>query len=87
MPQGQGHETTAAQVVAEVLGITPEMINVRPGFDSEQNVYTGHTGTYASQFAVTGLSAIHGAAEKLKAELQRAGGVCAEGEGEGTGIW
>jgi CO/xanthine dehydrogenase Mo-binding subunit len=71
VPQGQGHETTASQVVAEVLGIPPELINIRPGFDSDQNVYTGHTGTYASQFAVTGLSAIHGAAEKLKAEMSR----------------
>jgi len=71
VPQGQGHETTAAQVVAEVLNIPPEMIAVKPGFDSNQNVYTGHTGTYASQFAVSGLSAIHGAAEKLRAELAR----------------
>jgi len=71
VPQGQGHETTAAQVVADVLGVTPRMIKVRPGFDTEQNVYTGHTGTYASQFAVSGLSAIHGAAEKLKGELLR----------------
>ncbi len=71
VPQGQGHETTAAQVVAEVLNIPPEMIAVKPGFDSNQNVYTGHTGTYASQFAVSGLSAIHGAAEKLHAELRR----------------
>jgi len=71
VPQGQGHETVAAQVVAEVLNIPPEMIAVKPGFDSNQNVYTGHTGTYASQFAVTGLSAIHGAAEKLHAELRR----------------
>ncbi|MGH9732520.1 MAG: xanthine dehydrogenase family protein molybdopterin-binding subunit, partial [Candidatus Acidiferrales bacterium] len=71
VPQGQGHETTASQVVADALGISPEMVNVRPGFDSEANVYTGHTGTYASQFAVSGLSAIHGAAEKLRAELSR----------------
>jgi CO/xanthine dehydrogenase Mo-binding subunit len=71
VPQGQGHETTTAQVVADVLGINPEHVNVRPGFDTEHNVYTGHTGTYASQFAVTGLSAIHGAAVKLKAELSR----------------
>ncbi|HEV2387883.1 MAG TPA: xanthine dehydrogenase family protein molybdopterin-binding subunit [Candidatus Acidoferrales bacterium] len=71
VPQGQGHETTAAQVVADVLGIPPERIAVRPGFDSDQNVYTGHTGTYASQFAVSGLTAIHGAAEKLKAEMAR----------------
>lgn len=71
VPQGQGHETTAAQVVADVLGINPEHVNIRPGFDTEQNVYTGHTGTYASQFAVTGLSAIHGAAIKLRAEMSR----------------
>ena len=71
VPQGQGHETTAAQVVAEVLNIPPDLIHVRPGFDSEANVYTGHTGTYASQFAVTGLSAIHGAATKLRSELAR----------------
>lgn len=71
VPQGQGHETVASQVAAEVLEIPPEMIHVRPGFDSEQNVYTGHTGTYASQFAVTGLSAIHGAAVKLRAQLSK----------------
>src|SRR5947209_1554752 len=29
VPQGQGHETTAAQVVADVLGISPELVNVR----------------------------------------------------------
>ena len=71
VPQGQGHETVASQVVAEVLGISPEMVNVRPGFDSEANVYTGHTGTYASQFAVSGLSAIHGAVQKLQKEMSR----------------
>ncbi|MGB6482765.1 MAG: xanthine dehydrogenase family protein molybdopterin-binding subunit [Candidatus Acidiferrales bacterium] len=71
VPQGQGHETVASQVVAEVLNIPPQMVNVRPGFDTDQNAYTGHTGTYASQFAVSGLSAIHGAAEKLKGELRR----------------
>lgn len=71
VPQGQGHETIASQVVAESLDIPPDMIKVRPGFDSDQNVYTGHTGTYASQFAVTGVGAIHGAAEKLKGEMAR----------------
>ncbi len=34
-------------------------------------MHTGHTGTYASQFAVKGLSAAHGAALKLKAEMKR----------------
>jgi 2-furoyl-CoA dehydrogenase large subunit len=70
-PQGQGHETTAAQVVADVLAISPDLITVRTGFDTERNVHTGFSGTYASQFAVSGLSAVHGAAQKLKAEMKR----------------
>jgi len=70
-PQGQGHETTAAQVVADVLSIPPDLISVRTGFDTERNVHTGFSGTYASQFAVSGLSAVHGAAQKLKAEMKR----------------
>src|SRR5439155_1570356 len=72
-PQGQGHETTAAQVVADVLNISPDLIAVRTGFDTERNVHTGFSGTYASQFAVSGLSAVHGAAQKLKAEMKRLG--------------
>ncbi len=72
-PQGQGHETTAAQVVADVLNISPDLITVRTGFDTERNVHTGFSGTYASQFAVSGLSAVHGAAQKLKAEMTRLG--------------
>ena len=72
-PQGQGHETTAAQVVADVLNIHPDMITVRTGFDTERNVHTGASGTYASQFAVSGLSAVHGAAQKLKGEMKRLG--------------
>lgn len=71
VPQGQGHETTASQVVADALNISPDLVNVRPGFDTAHNAYTGHTGTYASQFAVTGLTAIHGAAMKLRKELSR----------------
>jgi CO/xanthine dehydrogenase Mo-binding subunit len=71
VPQGQGHETTAAQVVADVLNLHPDMVHVRPGFDTERNVHTGHSGTYASQFAVTGLSAVYGAACNLRAEMKR----------------
>ena len=71
VPQGQSHETTTSQVVASELGIKPEMVSVRPGFDTEWNTYTAHSGTYASQFAVTGLSAVHGAVEKLKAEMKK----------------
>jgi CO/xanthine dehydrogenase Mo-binding subunit len=71
VPQGQGHETTVSQVVADILNISPELVNVRVGFDTERNVHTGHSGTYASQFAVSGLSAVHGAAQLLKAEMKK----------------
>ena len=70
-PSGQGHETTASQVVADELNIDPAMIHVRPGFDTAWNTFVGHSGTYASQFAVTGLSAVHGACQKLKAQLRQ----------------
>jgi 2-furoyl-CoA dehydrogenase large subunit len=71
VPQGQGHETTVSQVVADILKIPPGMVNVRVGFDTERNVHTGHSGTYASQFAVSGLSAVNGAARLLKAEMAK----------------
>ena len=70
-PQGQGHETVAAQVAADDLGLEPDMITVRTGFDSAWNTYAGLSGTIASQFVVTGLSAVHGAAGKLKDQLLR----------------
>src|SRR5437764_11160763 len=72
-PQGQGHETTAAQVVADVLNIHPDLVTVRTGFDTERNVHTGFSGTYARQFAVSGLSAVHGAAQKRKTEMKQLG--------------
>ena len=68
-PSGQGHETATSQVVADELNIDPSMIHVRPGFDSLWNTFSGHSGSYASQFAVTGLSAVHGACGKLKKQM------------------
>jgi CO/xanthine dehydrogenase Mo-binding subunit len=76
VPQGQGHETTASQLVADILAVTPDDVHVRPGHDSFANSHAGFSGTYASQFAVTGLSAVKGATEKLAWEIKRvAGGV------------
>src|SRR6201982_3164806 len=74
VPQGQGHETTTAQVVADILGCTPDDINVRAGHDSYWNSHAGFSGTYASQFAVTGLGAVKGATEMLAAEIKKLAG-------------
>lgn len=70
VPQGQSHETIAAQFVAQELGISESYVFAAQGFDSERVTHTSHSGTYASQFAVTSLGAIHGAVEKLKGELR-----------------
>ena len=70
VPQGQSHETIAAQVVAQELGISENHVMVAQGFDTERATHTSHSGTYASQFAVTSLGAIHGAVEKLKAQMK-----------------
>ncbi|MGH8246262.1 MAG: molybdopterin cofactor-binding domain-containing protein, partial [Gammaproteobacteria bacterium] len=59
------------QVVAQELGIDPESVHVKPGFDTRNEAHTGQSGTYASQFAVTGLSAVHGATVKLKGEMKK----------------
>jgi 2-furoyl-CoA dehydrogenase large subunit len=71
VPQGQGHETTSAQVVADILGVTPDDVNVRAGHDTYWNSNAGFSGTYASQFAVTGLGAVKGATDKLAVEIKR----------------
>lgn len=67
---GQGHETTVAQVVADMLGLTPEDIITHRGGDSALSAQTGFSGSYASQFAVTGIGAILNATKKLVREIQ-----------------
>ncbi len=62
---GQGHETTTAQVVADLLGLRPQDIQVHRGGDSSLSAQTGFSGSYASQFAVTGIGAIINATKKL----------------------
>jgi 2-furoyl-CoA dehydrogenase large subunit len=73
-PQGQGHETTAAQVVADILECSVDDVHVRAGHDSYWNSHAGFSGTYASQFAVTGLGAVKGATEMLAAEIKKLAG-------------
>ena len=75
VPQGQSHETIAAQVVAAELGIDEDFVLAARGFDSDRMTHTSHSGTYASQFAVTSLGAIHGAVQKLREELLTLGAV------------
>jgi 2-furoyl-CoA dehydrogenase large subunit len=69
VPQGQGHETTTSQVVADTLGVSPDDVWVLAGADSARNAYVAFSGTYASQFAVTGIGAALGAAKQLREDI------------------
>ena len=86
VPQGQGHETTAAQVVADILGCSPEQVNVRRGHDTWFNSHAGFSGTYASQFAFTGLGAVKGAAELVREDLGKAVSKLKQEPGKGLGV-
>lgn len=71
-PQGQGHETVAAQIVASLLGVRNEDVRVIAGVDTHKDPWSVATGTYASRFGSVGISAIYTAASKVKGKLLRA---------------
>lgn len=71
---GQGHETTVAQVVADLLGVGYDDVIVHRGGDSALSAQTGFSGSYASQFAVTGIGAIINATQKLVREIRSVAG-------------
>ncbi len=54
VPQGQGHETTAAQVVADILGCSPDQVNVRRGHDTWFNSHAGLLGDVREPVRVHG---------------------------------
>jgi carbon-monoxide dehydrogenase large subunit len=60
---GQGHETTFAQIVADVFGVHPDAIDVRQG-DSRDT--PGGVGTFASRSVTIGGSASLIAAERVR---------------------
>ncbi len=65
-PQGQGHETTFAQVCAEALGLPIEDIEVRTG-DTDGLPFG--VGTFASRAVVNAAPAITTAATQVRAKL------------------
>lgn len=68
---GQAHETTTAQVVAEVLGIPPERISVASPFDSEIAPWGVGSANSGNNFHLFDIGAVHGAALRLKEKILR----------------
>ncbi|MEM0487982.1 MAG: xanthine dehydrogenase family protein molybdopterin-binding subunit [Nitrososphaerota archaeon] len=71
IPQGQGHETVAAQIVADMLQVPIDDVHVSPGFDTRTHPYSGDSGTYASRFSVMAVGALIGAATKIRDKMTK----------------
>jgi 2-furoyl-CoA dehydrogenase large subunit len=71
VPQGQGHRTVLAQVVADELGLTPPDIRVVTEMDTAKDAWSIASGNYSSRFAPAVASTAKLAAEKLRARMQR----------------
>ncbi|MCL6593433.1 MAG: xanthine dehydrogenase family protein molybdopterin-binding subunit [Alicyclobacillus sp.] len=69
VPTGQGHETVAAQIVADVLGIAPQAVRVVTGMDSWTQPWTVASGSYSSRFAPIGANAVYRAACQVREKL------------------
>ncbi|MGH3132583.1 MAG: xanthine dehydrogenase family protein molybdopterin-binding subunit, partial [Gaiellaceae bacterium] len=68
-PQGQGHKTVAAQIVADHLGVAPHEIEVLTASDTSTSPWTVASGNYSSRFSGVGAGAIGLAADKLVAKI------------------
>ena len=65
-PQGQGHRTVVAQVVADELGVTPEEVTVLSEMDTATVPWTVASGNYSSRFSGVAVGAVLDAARRLR---------------------
>lgn len=70
-PSGQGHETTASQIVADELGLVPSDVNVIAGMDTNEKAWSVSSGSYSSRFATAGHSAIKAVSEQVGGKMRR----------------
>ncbi len=68
-PQGQGHRTVAAQIVADRLGVEPQDVTVLSESDTSTSPWTVSSGNYSSRFSGVGAGAVAVAAERLAARI------------------
>ena len=68
-PEGQGHETVAAQIVADALGVPMAAVRVDPSIDTASQVWNVSSGSYSSRFAPIVASAIHRACAALRERI------------------
>jgi 2-furoyl-CoA dehydrogenase large subunit len=69
VPQGQGHRTVLAQVVADVFGLPREAISVVVDLDTGKDAWSIASGNYSSRFAAAVAGTAHLAATRLRDKL------------------
>src|SRR6195952_657485 len=70
-PAGQGHMTVCAQVVADVLGVSPQDVVVNVEFDTHRAAWAGAAGNYWSRFAGAVAGTVHLAAVRVRDKVAR----------------
>jgi len=68
-PQGQGHQTAVAQIVADVLGVALESIVVNVELDTQKDAWSIASGNYSSRFAGAVAGVVYQAALKVRDRL------------------
>ena len=68
-PQGQGHRTVCAQVVADELGCEPEDVTVLAELDTATTPWTVASGNYSSRFSGVGVGAVQAAARAIRVKI------------------
>jgi 2-furoyl-CoA dehydrogenase large subunit len=63
---GQSHETTASQILAEILGIAPERVSLSGTFDTAISPWGVSSSNSGNNFHLYDVGAVHGAATRLR---------------------
>ena len=68
-PAGQGHQTVAAQVVADALGLRPDQVDVVTEVDTLTSAWSLASGNYANRFSSVVVGAIADSADKVAKKI------------------
>jgi 2-furoyl-CoA dehydrogenase large subunit len=66
---GQSHETTASQIVADILGIAPDRVSLSGPFDTAISPWGVSSSNSGNNFHLYDVGAVHGAATRLREKV------------------
>jgi 2-furoyl-CoA dehydrogenase large subunit len=69
-PAGQGHQTVAAQVVADALGLRPDHVDVVTEVDTLTSAWSLASGNYANRFSAVVIGTVADAADKVAKKIK-----------------